>query len=129
MRFHWIKDRIKQGQFVIYWSPGITNPSNYVTKHHPSSHHIEIRKDFFVTHNLENTVILQLLQGCDICPKMRAARAQIMQTKHQLFNHFNRHASKASCSNANCKRDSNLHTYGTSTNCQPRADTNQDVDK
>ena len=49
MCFHWIKDRVKQGQFVIYWSSGITNPSNYVKKHHPASHHIEMRNLCYTT--------------------------------------------------------------------------------
>ena len=63
VHFHWIKDLVKQGQFVIYWSPGITNPSNYVTEHHPASHHIEMCKKFFVTQHLANTLVSQILQG------------------------------------------------------------------
>ena len=35
MRFHWIANRVKQGQFVVYWSPGDQNWAEYVTKHHP----------------------------------------------------------------------------------------------
>ena len=34
MRFYWIRDRTSQGQFLIYWQPGITNLGNYHTKHH-----------------------------------------------------------------------------------------------
>ena len=34
MRFYWIIDRIKQGQFRVYWRPGITNLSDYPTKNH-----------------------------------------------------------------------------------------------
>ena len=33
-RFYWIRDRTSQGQFLIYWQPGITNLGNYHTKHH-----------------------------------------------------------------------------------------------
>jgi hypothetical protein len=25
MRFYWIKDRVKQGQFNVYWGPGYQN--------------------------------------------------------------------------------------------------------
>jgi hypothetical protein len=25
MRFNWIKDRVKQGQFNVYWGPGFQN--------------------------------------------------------------------------------------------------------
>jgi hypothetical protein len=43
MRFYWLKDRQKQGQFDICWEPGKTNLADYTTKHHPSSHHKRVR--------------------------------------------------------------------------------------
>ena len=46
MRFHWLRDREAQGQFRIYWKPGKTNLADYFTKHHPHSHHINIRSEF-----------------------------------------------------------------------------------
>jgi hypothetical protein len=46
MRFHWLRDREAQGQFRIYWRPGKTNLAGYFTKHHPPSHHINVRSDF-----------------------------------------------------------------------------------
>ena len=78
MRFHWVRDRVHQNQFLIYWVPGHDNPlADYVTKHHPASHHTWMRPKFFITEHLANVVISQLLQqGCDISPKPRAARAQ-----------------------------------------------------
>ena len=39
MRFYWIRDRTSQGQFLIYWQPGITNLGDYHTKHHLPAHH------------------------------------------------------------------------------------------
>jgi hypothetical protein len=33
MRFYWIRDRVKQGQFHIYWAPGKHNIADYFTKH------------------------------------------------------------------------------------------------
>jgi hypothetical protein len=33
MRFYCIKDRVKQGQFNVYWSPGFQNLADYFTKH------------------------------------------------------------------------------------------------
>ena len=39
MRFYWIHDRTSQGQFLIYWQPGITNIGDYHTKHHSPVHH------------------------------------------------------------------------------------------
>jgi hypothetical protein len=42
MRFYWIKDRVKQGQFRIYWGPGSQNLADYFTKHHLPAHHKRI---------------------------------------------------------------------------------------
>jgi hypothetical protein len=38
MRFYWIKDWVKQGQFKIYWRPGYQNLADYFTKHHSPAH-------------------------------------------------------------------------------------------
>jgi hypothetical protein len=43
MRFYWIKDRVKQGQFNVYWGPGFQNLADYFTKHHSLAHHKRIR--------------------------------------------------------------------------------------
>jgi hypothetical protein len=39
MRFYWIRDRIKQGQFIIHWCVGKDNLTDYFTKHHYPAHH------------------------------------------------------------------------------------------
>ena len=39
MRFYWICDRLWQGQFHIFWWPGITNRADYFSKHHAPAHH------------------------------------------------------------------------------------------
>ena len=75
MRIHWVKDRVKQGQFIRYWIPGKNNIlADYVTKHHPASHHIKMRPKFFTQH-LTNLVVSQLLQGCEKRRKTRTGRA------------------------------------------------------
>jgi hypothetical protein len=43
MRFYWIKDWLKQGQFKIYWGPCFQNLADYFTKHHSPAHHKRIR--------------------------------------------------------------------------------------
>ena len=43
MRFYWIKERVKQGQFYIYRQPGKTNLADYFTKHHPTLHHRKMK--------------------------------------------------------------------------------------
>ena len=47
MRFYWIQDRIKQGQFHVFWMPGDTNLADYWTKHHPPGHHRAMRPIIF----------------------------------------------------------------------------------
>jgi hypothetical protein len=43
MRFYWIKDRVKQGQFNVYWGLGYQNLADYFTKHHSPAHHKRMR--------------------------------------------------------------------------------------
>ncbi len=57
MRFHWLRDRECQRQFRIYWRPGKINYADYWTKHHPESHHRNIRKEF-----LTPTIVIKMLQ-------------------------------------------------------------------
>jgi hypothetical protein len=44
MHFYWIKDRVKQGQFSVYWGPGYQNLADYFTKHHSLAHHKRMRE-------------------------------------------------------------------------------------
>jgi hypothetical protein len=44
MCFYWIKDRVKQVQFNVYWGPGYQNLSDYFTKHHSPAHHKRMRE-------------------------------------------------------------------------------------
>ena len=46
MRFYWIRDRVRQGQFTIQWKKGEGNLADYFTKHHPASHHKAIRSTY-----------------------------------------------------------------------------------
>ena len=43
MRFHWIKDRVKQKQFMIKWDKGRNNLADCHTKHHSGAHHKQLR--------------------------------------------------------------------------------------
>jgi hypothetical protein len=47
MQFYWIKDRVKQGQFNVYWGPGFQNLADYFTKHH-SSAHLKRMRDIYI---------------------------------------------------------------------------------
>jgi hypothetical protein len=46
MRYHWLKDRIAQKEFNLYWSPGKTNSADYFSKHHPPAHHKLMRSQY-----------------------------------------------------------------------------------
>ena len=43
MRFYWIGDRVKQGQFMVHWKAGRDNLADCFTKHFPASHHCRMR--------------------------------------------------------------------------------------
>ena len=43
MRFYWLQDRIKDGQFIIQWKPGVCNLSDYYSKHFGPPIHRETR--------------------------------------------------------------------------------------
>jgi hypothetical protein len=44
MRFYWVKNRVKQGQFHVYWGPGYRHLADYFTKHHSPAHHKRMRE-------------------------------------------------------------------------------------
>ena len=47
MRYYWIRDRCAQGQFLVYWAPGIKNRADYFSKSgHSPSHHRAVRYDY-----------------------------------------------------------------------------------
>ena len=43
MRYYWVRDRVKQGQFRVHWKAGSENRGDYFTKHHPTTHHRTVR--------------------------------------------------------------------------------------
>jgi len=57
MQFFWVRDRQEQGQYNIYWKPGLFNKSDYYTKHHPIAHHQNVRPYYvFDPQQLESTI-------------------------------------------------------------------------
>ena len=60
MRMHWIRDRIQQGQFKVYWKPGQQNLADYPTKHHSGSHHKKVRPIYLH----EGDTSPSTVQGC-----------------------------------------------------------------
>jgi hypothetical protein len=48
MRFYWVRDRVKQGQFLVHWRCGTDNLADYFTKHHSPSHHRLMRSRYLL---------------------------------------------------------------------------------
>ena len=46
MRLHWIKDRVIQNQFHIFWDKGINNYVDYPTKYFPPPFHRQNRPNY-----------------------------------------------------------------------------------
>ena len=42
IQFYWMKYRVRQKDFFVYWKLGSQNMGCYFTKHHPPHHHREI---------------------------------------------------------------------------------------
>jgi hypothetical protein len=70
MRLNWLRDRIAQMQFQIFWDEGKNNQGDYPTKHWPPSHHIVTRpkyimNNYMVTQNvLKDTIQNVLARVC-----------------------------------------------------------------
>lgn len=48
MRYHLVRDRVRQGQIAVTWAAGRTNVADYLTKAHPTKHFAAMRP-FFVS--------------------------------------------------------------------------------
>jgi hypothetical protein len=46
MRFYWVRDRVRQGHFLVHWRKGADNLADYFTKHHSPSHHRVMRSTY-----------------------------------------------------------------------------------
>ena len=62
MRFYWVRDRVKQGQFRIHWKPGTNNLADYFSKHHSPAHHAYMLARYLL--ELHTPRQDQLLRGC-----------------------------------------------------------------
>jgi hypothetical protein len=58
MKYHWLRDRVRQKKFDVYWRPGRENLGDYQTKHHSAQHHKDMRGLM-----LHQANILQVLRG------------------------------------------------------------------
>ena len=65
MRFYWVRDRIAQKQFQLFWRQGSTNMADYFTKHHPPWYHRQMRYKY-----LQRALMTSRVRGCvtSSCP-------------------------------------------------------------
>jgi hypothetical protein len=59
MRYHWLRDRVRQKQFYVYWRPGRENLGDYHTKQHSAQHQKDMRR--LILHQANS---LQVMRGC-----------------------------------------------------------------
>lgn len=57
MRFHWLRDRVKQNHFEVIWREGKHNIADYLTKIHPTKHFQDMRRYFVQDYSFKNQVI------------------------------------------------------------------------
>ena len=81
MRFHFIKDQVKQKNFTVEWRPGQENKADYFTKHHLAPHHKKMRSKYLLEANM-------VLQGCvNLCTnKVRTLIRKISSTSEPQIN-------------------------------------------
>ena len=61
MRYHWLRDQIKLGNFTITWKPGAINLADFFTKAHPVNHHLAMRNVYL--HSEEGVLISPISTG------------------------------------------------------------------
>ena len=80
MRFYWINYRIKQGQFRVFWRPGLENLGYYHSKHHPPEHHRAVPSKYSHVPNLRS------LQGCvDLTVRVNPTKQEIQRAKLEIY--------------------------------------------
>jgi len=62
MRYHWVKDRIAQGQFFLYWARGKWNRADYFTKHYPPSYHKLMKYEYL--QRPQANLVMPHVRGC-----------------------------------------------------------------
>ena len=102
MRFYWVRDRIKQGHFHVFWAPGRDNLGDYFTKHHPPSHHWHIRPVYLhvpnATYQKSSKASPSILRGCvesPVIPKVTRRYHQVPQASHYRLPCTDRHNTMA----------------------------------
>ena len=75
MRYYWIKDKVSNQEFFIYWDKGLNNYADYFTKHFSPTYHQKIRSNYILKgYNITLDLIPgeTCIRGCvDPLPRLR----------------------------------------------------------
>ena len=67
-RYFWTVDQVGEGNLRVLWYPGAENLGDYVTKHHPASHHLKVRPLYQHQQNsprtLRRALAPSVMRGC-----------------------------------------------------------------
>ena len=77
MQFYWLKDRVSQGQFRVFWEPGGHNLGDYYTKFHSGTHHRNVRPIYQYNKATSPTTI----KGCIEILNYKQAKQMTRTTK------------------------------------------------
>jgi hypothetical protein len=85
MKFYWLQDQVKQGQFRIFWAPGKIYLADYQSKVQPASVHRALQPIYLYVEGKSPTT----LQGCDkilesLAAGTSAVTSQYMNTTAQF---------------------------------------------
>jgi hypothetical protein len=65
MHFYWVQDRVRQGQFLVYWRKGGKDDlGDYFTKHYPTTHHRLTRATYLHAKAPTTNSAVGFFQGC-----------------------------------------------------------------
>ena len=81
MKFHCVRDRVKQGHFIVYRRPGTVNLGDYHTKYISSSHHTKVRSNY--THDLPQH-LNNIMRECVIMTKKASALNVLAKVNNNL---------------------------------------------
>ena len=96
VRFYWLRDRVKQGQFYVHWDAGVNNLADYFTKHHPAAYHKRMRPIQTYIKGLSPETLQDCLNMMTEQKKAKCATANLLRGCKGV---------------SNCKTGAHAHSY------------------
>ena len=84
MRFYLVRNRVRQGNYLVYWARGKENSENYFTKYHPTKRNCDISSMYlFLMSEYFNHSYHQVPSSllCHVTPTPRAWEIDNIQTR------------------------------------------------